>query len=263
MVIMSKHVALNAFLAIGMTFVIITGGIDLSVGSIVGLCGMVGGLAGAERRSTSASARRSSSTPSRSCLIVVLVGVRRRGRQRAAHHPAERRALHRHAGHALRRAGRGAAVVGRRDLPEPGRQRRIRVGQLPAASGRAAFWASRSRSGSWSPWRWRRPMSRARTPLGRHIYAVGGNERRRGAVGRQGQPGEDVRLHVLGLLRGAGRADHRLAARRPRIPRPARPSSSTPSPRRCSAAPRCRAGAAGSAAPSSAPSSSASCRTGW
>ena len=42
-VIMSKHVALNAFLAIGMTFVIITGGIDLSVGSIVGLCAMVAG----------------------------------------------------------------------------------------------------------------------------------------------------------------------------------------------------------------------------
>ncbi|WP_116134092.1 ABC transporter permease [Tropicimonas sp. IMCC34043] len=43
MIIMSKHVALNALLAIGMTFVIITGGIDLSVGSIVGLCGMVAG----------------------------------------------------------------------------------------------------------------------------------------------------------------------------------------------------------------------------
>lgn len=38
-VIMSKHVALNAFLAIGMTFVITPGGIDLSVGSIVCLCG--------------------------------------------------------------------------------------------------------------------------------------------------------------------------------------------------------------------------------
>ncbi|MER8380033.1 ABC transporter permease [Mesorhizobium sp. M1399] len=41
LILMSKHVALNAFLAMGMTFVIITGGIDLSVGSIVGLCGMV------------------------------------------------------------------------------------------------------------------------------------------------------------------------------------------------------------------------------
>ena len=43
MVIVAKHVAINAFLAIGMTFVIITGGIDLSVGSVVGLAGMVAG----------------------------------------------------------------------------------------------------------------------------------------------------------------------------------------------------------------------------
>ena len=43
LVLVAKHVALNAFLAMGMTFVIITGGIDLSVGSIVGLCGMVAG----------------------------------------------------------------------------------------------------------------------------------------------------------------------------------------------------------------------------
>lgn len=43
LIIVTKHVALNAFLAIGMTFVIISGGIDLSVGSIVGLCGMVAG----------------------------------------------------------------------------------------------------------------------------------------------------------------------------------------------------------------------------
>ena len=42
-VIIGKHVALNAFLAIGMTYVIVSGGIDLSVGSIVGLAGMVAG----------------------------------------------------------------------------------------------------------------------------------------------------------------------------------------------------------------------------
>jgi len=42
-VIMSKHVAINALLAIGMTFVILTGGIDLSVGSIVGLTAMIAG----------------------------------------------------------------------------------------------------------------------------------------------------------------------------------------------------------------------------
>lgn len=42
-ILVSKHVAINAFLAIGMTFVIITGGIDLSVGSVVGLTSMIAG----------------------------------------------------------------------------------------------------------------------------------------------------------------------------------------------------------------------------
>jgi erythritol transport system permease protein len=39
--ILTKHVAITAILAIGMTFVVLTGGIDLSVGSVVGLAGMV------------------------------------------------------------------------------------------------------------------------------------------------------------------------------------------------------------------------------
>jgi erythritol transport system permease protein len=39
----AKHVALTGIMGIGMTFVIITGGIDLSVGSVVGICGMVAG----------------------------------------------------------------------------------------------------------------------------------------------------------------------------------------------------------------------------
>ena len=43
LVLLAKHVSINAFLAIGMTFVVITGGIDLSVGSIVGLAGMAAG----------------------------------------------------------------------------------------------------------------------------------------------------------------------------------------------------------------------------
>jgi len=42
--ILIKHVAINAILAIGMTFVILSGGIDLSVGSVFGFCGMVAGL---------------------------------------------------------------------------------------------------------------------------------------------------------------------------------------------------------------------------
>lgn len=43
MLLIAKHVALYGILAIGMTYVIITGGIDLSVGSIVGLAGMIAG----------------------------------------------------------------------------------------------------------------------------------------------------------------------------------------------------------------------------
>ncbi len=43
-IIMAKHVAINAIIAIGMTFVIVSAGIDLSVGAIVGLVGMIAGL---------------------------------------------------------------------------------------------------------------------------------------------------------------------------------------------------------------------------
>jgi erythritol transport system permease protein len=43
LIILLKHVAINAILAIGMTFVILTGGIDLSVGSVAGLAGMIAG----------------------------------------------------------------------------------------------------------------------------------------------------------------------------------------------------------------------------
>jgi erythritol transport system permease protein len=41
--ILAKHVAISAILAIGTTFVILTGGIDLSLGSVAGLAGMVAG----------------------------------------------------------------------------------------------------------------------------------------------------------------------------------------------------------------------------
>jgi erythritol transport system permease protein len=41
--ILVKHVAINAVLAVGMTFVILSGGIDLSVGSVAGLAGIVAG----------------------------------------------------------------------------------------------------------------------------------------------------------------------------------------------------------------------------
>ncbi len=43
LIILAKHVAQNALLGIGMTYVILAGGIDLSVGSVVGLAGMIAG----------------------------------------------------------------------------------------------------------------------------------------------------------------------------------------------------------------------------
>ncbi|WP_040976934.1 ABC transporter permease [Necropsobacter massiliensis] len=43
LIIMVKHISINALLALGITFVIITSGIDLSIGAILGLCGMVAG----------------------------------------------------------------------------------------------------------------------------------------------------------------------------------------------------------------------------
>ncbi len=47
--IMAKHIAIIAVLGIGMTYVILTGGIDLSVGSIADLSGMVAGAADPQR----------------------------------------------------------------------------------------------------------------------------------------------------------------------------------------------------------------------
>jgi erythritol transport system permease protein len=41
--ILTKHVAITALLAVGTSFVILSGGIDLSMGSVVGLSGMIAG----------------------------------------------------------------------------------------------------------------------------------------------------------------------------------------------------------------------------
>lgn len=43
LLIMTRHVAMNAILALGMLMVILNGGIDLSVGSVVGVSGVVAG----------------------------------------------------------------------------------------------------------------------------------------------------------------------------------------------------------------------------
>jgi len=54
LLITARRVAIIAVLTIGVTFVILTGGIDLSVGSMVGLERHGGGCAGAERHTARA-----------------------------------------------------------------------------------------------------------------------------------------------------------------------------------------------------------------
>lgn len=44
LLLVAKHVALYGILGIGMTYVLVTGGIDLSVGAVVGVAGMICGL---------------------------------------------------------------------------------------------------------------------------------------------------------------------------------------------------------------------------
>ena len=138
LILMSKHVALNAFLAMGMTFVIVTGGIDLSVGSIVGLCAMVAGgliLNGLDLRI--------GYTVYFNVVEVIADHARRRARDRRRSTALLITRLnvapvHRDAGHALCRPRPGAAVVGRRDVSQSGRQGGPRHDRATAFSAPAA-----------------------------------------------------------------------------------------------------------------------------
>ncbi|TJZ91251.1 ABC transporter permease [Paracoccus gahaiensis] len=175
LVIMSKHVALNAFLAIGMTFVIISGGIDLSVGSIVGLCGMVAGYLILNGLNPGFGWSIQFNTVE-ICLIVMVVGIAIGAvngflitRLNVAPFIATLGTLY---------VCRGAAM-----LFSDGRT-------FPNLSGNPDYGSDTFRligAGTWAGL----PVSiwmliavaliaayiAARTPLGRYIYAVGGNER--------------------------------------------------------------------------------------
>lgn len=70
LIVMTRHVAYNAILALGMLLVILTGGIDLSVGSTVGLTGIV---AGVMLRGMEVSLFDVTAYPS--VLVVILVGL--------------------------------------------------------------------------------------------------------------------------------------------------------------------------------------------
>lgn len=75
LLLIAKHVALYGILGIGMTYVIITGGIDLSVGAIVGLGGMIAGGLIDEGLPLSAFGVNLFFNIPAICLIVVILGA--------------------------------------------------------------------------------------------------------------------------------------------------------------------------------------------
>jgi erythritol transport system permease protein len=175
MVILAKHVSLNAILAIGMTFVIITGGIDLSVGSIVGLCGMVAGwlvLNGLDLGIGYTVYFNSIEIVLLTLLVGVLVGVVNGlliTRLNVAPFIATLGTLYVARGLALLSSD-GGTFANLRGKAEYGSDSFTSIG----ASGLLGV--------PWSIWIMALLACAAaylavRTPLGRHIYAVGGNEK--------------------------------------------------------------------------------------
>ena len=85
----ARQASFNAILGIGMTFVILTGGVDLSVGSMVAVSSVVGGLLIFDHGWSMWPA----------VLAMILAGGALRAGQRADHHARPDPALHRHPGH--------------------------------------------------------------------------------------------------------------------------------------------------------------------
>ena len=98
----AEQTSINAIVAVGMTFVILSGGIDLSVGSIVALSGVVLGTA-----------LQGGQPIPVALLLGLLVGLACGLGQRRADQLGRPAAVHRHARHDEHRARRRAALHGR------------------------------------------------------------------------------------------------------------------------------------------------------
>ena len=84
--------AVNGIVVIGMTIVLVNGGIDLSVGSIMGLCGVVAGRLYQVGTNIWIAA-----------IIALVLGRPHRGVQRVLHHARGPLTVHHHPGHAEHR----------------------------------------------------------------------------------------------------------------------------------------------------------------
>ena len=177
------QVAVLTIVALGMTLVILTEGIDLSLGPVLGLCGVVAGLM--VTTGYSLLARRRGGTRHRRGAGVAQ-RIADRGRRDATLHRdaghVRDRAEHRHGAHPGRLGGSPAGL-----LPLVQRRRLRRRLPVPIWATIAAFVVT-----------W---ILLYRTKFGRYVFAIGGNRQR---------------------ARPLGNARQRLSRRRLRLCRPAR-----------------------------------------
>ena len=172
--ILTKHVAIAAILAIGMTFVVLTGGIDLSVGSVAGLAGMLVGYLLTQGIEVGGSRH---FLPVTLCVLMATLHLAPCGTlEWLACLQGRRCSLHRHSGDALCSARHRVADFEWQNLPESWGGRPL-TGTRGFPLGQTFFFGM-----PMPVWIMLVLFAAAlviarKTPLGRHIYAVGGNER--------------------------------------------------------------------------------------
>ena len=159
--------SVNGVLALGVTFVIITGGIDLSIGTVMTLSAVMTGVVITNM-----------GLPLPVGIAAgILTGGAGRARQRHPDRALPDPAVHRDAGHAEHRQGPGARDLGpHADLLQ--RHARVQRGGHGLADRLASSRASTSRTSCWSC-SGRRSIASfilSRTILGRYTFALGSNE---------------------------------------------------------------------------------------
>ena len=174
-----------------MTFVIIGGGIDLSVGALVALASVWATTVATQDYGAAVDGPRARCSSASAAGLV----------NGAAHRLRQARAVHRHArdaGQRPRPGGRRSPTTG----PRSSRCRRIIDIARNGRARRARCWSSSSRS--WSLLGW---VLLNRTTFGRRTFAIGGNAEAARLAGI------DVRRHTAAALRAVGpvlrhRRDH-------------------------------------------------------
>ena len=227
----ARQAAIVGILGIGMTFVILTAGIDLSVGSIVGFVAICLASADDERRAVAAGDRCWPSRRAPWSARINGLGITK-GRLQPFIMTLGMLVI-----------ARGVTMTWASGKPIPlGRRRR---GHRLAGQRRRS-WASRSRSSCSSPCAVAAWFMLRYTPFGREVYAVGDNPEAARLSGIRTGPRRSSRVrHQRHLRRDLG-AHRRLATDRRRAEPGHRPRSSMPSPSWSSAAPACSAARAAS-----------------